>query len=121
MQSDAEAAVKTLSATSSFIVPYGFAVLAIGAMFVSIGVSSIVKSLRMLDEGYEDARDERQARLYAELIEVLNAQRVKPDALIDRLGRIGEPKLKRDAGVPTPMFRAAEAIADAFTNSKSKG
>ena len=114
LQADAEAAVQTLSSTSKFIVPYGFAVLAIGAMFVSIGVSSVVKSLRMLDDGYEDARDDRRTRMYSELIEVLDRDdSIRVDALVDRLGRIGEAEHQDAPGIPTPFARAVEAIAEA--------
>lgn len=120
LQQDAEAAVESLSSTSKFIVPYGFAVLAVGAMFISIGVSSIVKSLKIVDESYEDSRDDRMIRLYAELVESLSNQDVRADALIDRLGRIGEQKRAEQTNIPTPIARAAEAIAEAF-KSKSAG
>jgi hypothetical protein len=111
---EAKAATKTLSSVAGFVLPYAFAVLAIGAMLVSIGVTSVLKSLRHSDEKYEEMVDLNKTLLLSRLAVAMHGQGASADALIERLARVGDSTKKAEGGVPLPVARAVAEVAKAL-------
>jgi hypothetical protein len=108
----ARAATDTLSSVADFVVPYAFAVLAIGAMLVTLGITSVLKSLRLRDDVYDEAVDVNRALMLGRLAVAFRAQDSKPDAIIERIARIGERVRKGEGGVPLPLARAVTELVD---------
>lgn len=109
----AKSAIDTLDSTANFVMPYAYAVLAIGAMFVTIGVTSMLKSLKVRDDGYDEAAELNRTLMLARLASAMHAQGVRPDAVVERIARVGESP-QHSEGIPTPIARALTELAETF-------
>lgn len=109
-----QVAVETLASTATFVTPYAFAVLAIGAMFVSIGVASLLRSLRVRDDSYDEAVELNRTFMLGRLACVLRPSHSGSHAIVERLARMGERPERSEGGMSMPLTRAVTELVEAI-------